>query len=415
MTLSHNLLSFAISLLTGLLIGLEREHSHAEGIQPIGVRVFILLSVMGTVAALVHHTQLTLVISGFVFSIILLGYFRATEIKNKNNSLGITTEVSAGIVYCLGYLTFFDNLISIVVAAFVLLVLIERQRLHKLARQKFKSHEIETVIILIIFALGIIPILPNHTIDPWHLFNPRNFGVLIMTIALIQFGGYVAIKLFGEEVGLALTGFLGGLVSSTAVFANVAHTLHTHSKNVPTVIASAIFATLAMLIEVMAIIFVASPDFLFYIIKPMMVMCGVSLLCIFFLLYPNQKKKNALTDNVHPLNLASLFRTMFLIAATLILIAIARHFVGTEAVLIVSFLTGLFEIHGISLAAALLYLNQHLAVHTASLILFTALLAAFVSKFFLLWTLTPWRFSLKASLYLFIILASGGVAYWLTI
>ena len=113
-----------------------------------------------------------------------------------------------------------------------------------------------------------------------------------------------------------------------------------------------------------------------------------------------------------PLNFASIVRTSLLIAATLILIAIARHFVGTEAVLIISFLTGLFEIHGISLATALLYLNQHLPISTAALILFTALSAAFVSKIILLWVLTPRSFSLKTSLCLFVIAASGGITYW---
>ncbi|MCX7124422.1 MAG: DUF4010 domain-containing protein [Gammaproteobacteria bacterium] len=386
MTMSHVLLSFFISLLMGLLIGIEREHSHAEGVEPIGIRAFILFSLMGTVAALINQIQLTFIISAFVFSIIIFGYFRTASIKRKKINIGITTEVSAGIVYCLGYLTFFENLISAIVASFVLLVLIERQRLHKLARKKFKAHEIETVIILVIFALGIIPILPNNTVDPWHLFNPRNFAILIMTMAVIQFSGYVAIKLFGERVGLALMGFLGGFVSSTLVFANLPHTLNSHPKSKLAVIASALFATLAMLIEVMAIIFVASPAFLFYIIKPMITMC--------------------------PLNLLFLFRTALLIAGTLVLIALARHFVGTEAVFIISFLTGLFEIHGISLATALLYLNQHLLISTASSILFTALLAAFLSKILLLWSLAPWRFALQTSLCLLAMVISGGITYW---
>lgn len=412
MTMSHVLLSFFISLLMGLLIGIEREHSHAEGVEPIGIRAFILFSLMGTVAALINQIQLTFIISAFVFSIIIFGYFRTASIKRKKINIGITTEVSAGIVYCLGYLTFFENLISAIVASFVLLVLIERQRLHKLARKKFKAHEIETVIILVIFALGIIPILPNNTVDPWHLFNPRNFAILIMTMAVIQFSGYVAIKLFGERVGLALMGFLGGFVSSTLVFANLPHTLNSHPKSKLAVIASALFATLAMLIEVMAIIFVASPAFLFYIIKPMITMCAVSIIFIIFLLHYEKKKSHMVSVPKSPLNLLFLFRTALLIAGTLVLIALARHFVGTEAVFIISFLTGLFEIHGISLATALLYLNQHLLISTASSILFTALLAAFLSKILLLWSLAPWRFALQTSLCLLAMVISGGITYW---
>lgn len=36
--------SFVISLFIGLLIGIEREHSHHEDVEPIGVRTFILFS-----------------------------------------------------------------------------------------------------------------------------------------------------------------------------------------------------------------------------------------------------------------------------------------------------------------------------------------------------------------------------------
>src|SRR5438445_11577392 len=138
------LLSFAISLLIGLLIGIEREHSHAEGVQAIGVRTFILFSLIGTLAATLNIPALTITISAFVFSMILFSYLRSTELTKKKIDIGITTEISAAIVFCLGYMVPTSNLIAITISAFVLLVLVERQRLHKLARKKFKPHEIET-------------------------------------------------------------------------------------------------------------------------------------------------------------------------------------------------------------------------------------------------------------------------------
>jgi uncharacterized membrane protein (DUF4010 family) len=408
------LLSFAISLLIGLMIGIEREHSHAEGVQAIGVRTFILFALLGTLAASLNQLAFAITISLFVFSIILLGYFRSTEITRKKIDVGITTEISAALVFCLGYLVPFANLIAITVSAFVLLVLVERKRLHVLAKKRFKPHEIETTIILIIFALGILPILPNKTIDPWGLFNPRNFGILIVTIAAIQFAGYVSIRLFGERFGMAIMGFMGGLISSTAVFANLAQTLYSHPKCTLAIIASAILANLAMLIEVVTIIFVASPALFFVIIKPIFVMAIVSLFFVVCLLSYQKIKKHAASSVADPLNLSALFQTSILIAVTLILISIAKHFVGTDGVLVISFLNGLFEMHGISLATALLYLDHHLTSHTASLVIYTALLASFISKFFLLWSLTPARFALQTSLFLLGIIASGGVTYWFT-
>ncbi|MDX1901304.1 MAG: MgtC/SapB family protein [Gammaproteobacteria bacterium] len=410
----ETLISFSISLLIGLLIGVEREHSHPEGIQAIGVRTFILCALLGTLAATLNQVGLTLIISLFIFTIISLGYLRSTQNRRKKIDVGTTTEITAAIVFCLGYLVPSASFIAIIISASVLLVLVERKRLHHLARKKFNPHEIETAIILVIFALGIVPILPNHTIDPWGLFNPRNFGILIITISTIQLGGYIAIRLFGERFGTAITGLLGGFISSTAVFANLANTLRAHPKFVYSIIASGILATLAMLIEIIAIIFVASPALLFYTITPLLIMCITSIIFVILLLYHKTIKKTSSPPISYPLNLIFILKTSVFIAITLILITIAKRYVGTKGVLMISFLGGFFEIHGITLATVLLYLDHHLTNHEASLVLYTAILASFLSKFFLLWSLTPKRFALKTSLFLLGIILMGGITYWLT-
>jgi uncharacterized membrane protein (DUF4010 family) len=304
-------------------------------------------------------------------------------------------------------------LIAIIVSAIVLLVLIERKRLHTIARKKFKPEEMEAAIILIVFALGIIPILPNQTIDPWHLFNPRNFGVLITTIAAIQFAGYISIHVFGERFGIALTGFLGGLVSSTAVFATLPSTLRTHPHFSLAIIASAILATVAMLIEIMIIIFVASPTLLFYIIWPMIAIIAVGVSLAVILLHYQKHIKNASSSLSSSFKLLSIFSISIFIGFILIIIAIAKRYVGTNGILFISFFGGLFEIHGISLATALLYLGNQLKINDARLVLYIAILASFVSKFTLLWCLTPYRFALQTSLFLLGLLISGGVVYWL--
>lgn len=408
------LLSFIISLLIGLLIGIERERSHPEGVQPIGVRTFILFSLLGTLAATLNQPLFTISISTFVFGIILLGYLCSTSKLRKKIDIGITTEISAGMVFCLGYLVPQAHLVAITISAIVLLILLERKRLHELARKKLKTHEIESVIILIVFALGILPLLPNKVIDPWGFFNPRNFGILVVTIAAVQFGGYIAIRLFGERMGLALTGLLGGFVSSTAVFANLSHTLKTYPKSQSAIMASAIFSVLAMLVEVMIIVFVASQELFLFIIKPLFGMAVVDVCAAILLMKFQKVERHAAQPIAKPMNLSFLFLTSLVIAFTLVLIAVTKHYVGTEGILATSFLVGLFEIHGISLATSLLYLDHHLALEAARSVLYMALLATFVSKLFLLWIFTPIRFAWKTSLCLLVIVASGVLISYFT-
>jgi uncharacterized membrane protein (DUF4010 family) len=408
----ETLLSFTISLLIGLLIGIERERSHPEGTQFIGVRTFTMLSILGTLIAALNQVGLTITASAFVFGMLLLNYFRSTSNVERNLDIGIVTEITAGITFCLGYMVPTSPLVTVTVSAIILLVLIERKRLHALARKKFKPYEIEAAIVVIIFTMGVLPLLPNRTIDPWQFFNPRNFGLLLTTIAVIQFGGYVAIHLFGERLGIAFTGFLGGLVSSTAVFSQLPDTLKKHSEFTIAIMASCILATIATLVDVIIIIFVASPSLLLAILFPITSMVVVGALFAIILLYYQKAMIVNPSPLSNPISLTSIIRTSFFIGLMLILIAIAKRFISIKSILWISFLGGAFQIQGISLATALLYLENQLNSHDVRLMIYIAIVASFVSKFAMLWVFTPIRFAFQTSLFLFGILSCGGFVYW---
>ena len=401
------LLSFIISLLIGLLIGIERERSHPEGTQFIGVRTFTVLSLLGTLVASLNQVGLTITASAFVFCMLLLNYFRSTSNMEKEIDIGIVTEITAGITFCLGYMVPSSPLITGTVSAIIVIVLMERKRLHRLARKKFKPHEMESIIVLIIFTIGFLPLLPDHTIDPWQFFNPRHFGLLVTII------GYVAIHLFGERLGIAFTGFLGGLVSSTAVFLQLPETLKKHPTLLGSSIALCILATIATLIEVVIIIFVASPALLIDIAFPIISMIAIGVIFAIILLYYQTTPIDKPARVSNPISLTAIFRTSLFIGLMLILIAIVKHFISIKGVLLLSFLGGLFQIQGISLATALLYLGKQLSVHDARLVIYVAILASFVSKCTLLWILTPSRFACQTSLFLFGILGCGGFVYWI--
>jgi uncharacterized membrane protein (DUF4010 family) len=405
-----NLHTFAISLIIGLLIGLEREHRRPEGIKTIGVRTFVLFALLGTFAALLEHGALAISISLFVFGLILLSYWNASAHRQENPDLGITTEIAAAIVFCLGFMAVQDSMVAAILGSIVLLLLIEKKRLHTFSREQLKPRELEAVGILVAFML-VLPFLPNQTIDIWQLFNPRKFGTLIAIIALIQFGGYVAVRLLGHRLGMSLTGFFGGLVSSTAVFATLPEALRSHPERIRAVMALAILSVTAMLIETSIILFVASSSFFSAVLWPLLSMIVVgSLSAILLLMHATPEDQQA---HVHsprnPLNITSILRLSLFMGAMITLVALARHYVGTEGTLLVSFFGGLFEVHGVTLATALLYSNKILSLPNASNLLAFALLASFVSKFFLLWTLTPVRFALQTSLLLIAMMVTGAI------
>ncbi|ARB93289.1 MgtC/SapB family protein [Legionella longbeachae] len=407
----ETLLSFTISLLIGLLIGIERERGHPEGSQFLGVRNFTLLSMLGTLVAVLQQATLTIAVSVFVIGILLLNYYQSIINQKKNNSIEILTQITACFIFCLGYMVPTSPFLAITLSAIIFLVLIERQRLHILAREKFKPHEIETIIILVIFTLGILPLLPNRTFDPWHLFNPKDFGLLIATVAAIQLGGYIAIHLFGERLGIPLTGLFGGLVSSTAVFAQLNDTLKRYPKSWNAILASGLLAAIAMLVDVLIIILVASPGLFIYIIWPIVAMICSGVLFAFILLRFQKAQANEQILLSTPLNLLSIVRTSLIIGLFLLMIAMARRIISVKGILLLSFLGGLVEIHGVSLATALLYLGNHIPIYDARFMVYIAILASYISKIILVWCFTPVRFAFDSSMLLLGMLASGVVIY----
>ncbi|RUR29231.1 MgtC/SapB family protein [Legionella qingyii] len=407
----EELLFFTISLLIGLLIGIERERGHPEGRQFIGVRNFTLLSMLGTLVAVLQQTTLTIAVSFFVIGILLLNYYQSIINQKKSNSIEILTQITACFIFCLGYMVPTSPFLAITLSAIIFLVLIERQRLHILAREKFKPHEIETVIILVIFTLGILPLLPDRTFDPWHLFNPKEFGLLIATVAAIQLGGYIAIHLFGERLGIPLTGFLGGLVSSTAVFAQLNNTLKRYPGSWNAILASGLLATIAMLVDVLIIILVASPDLFIFIIWPIVAMiCSGGLLAVILLHFQKKRVRERILLAT-PLNLLSIVRTSIIIGLLLLIIAMAKRIIFAKGILLISFLGGLVEIHGVSLATALLYLANQIHIDDARFMVYIAIFASYISKITLVWCFTPARFAFYASMLLLGMLSGGVVIY----
>lgn len=212
---------------------------------------------------------------------------------------------------------------------------------------------------------------------------------------------------------MAVTGLLGGFVSSTIVFANLPILLKEHPKFKLAIIAAALCANLAMLIEVSMIIFVASPDLLLFIIKPIIVMATMSVVFVVYLLYFQKLKKHRESLIANPFSWVALFRTALFIGLIFPIVVVTKHVIGTHGIFILSFLSGLFDIHGITLATALLYLDHQLTIDHTSAILYTAILATYITKFILLWVGTPRQFALQTSFFLLGVLLTGVATFWI--
>ncbi|MDD5406917.1 MAG: MgtC/SapB family protein [Sulfurovaceae bacterium] len=197
-----------LSLVIGFIIGLQRElnNIYRNRKDLAGSRTFALVALLG-------YLSIFLNIDIFLGVVVLIGIGYYLNAK-KDDHKGITTEVSLILTYLLGILIAKDEVLTVFVAVLIVFVLNIKDKLIKI-EEKIDKEEVNATVIFLLITLTVLPILPNETIDMWDLINPYKLWLFVVLVSSISFVGYILSKIYSDK-GIYLTGFLGGLVSSTA-------------------------------------------------------------------------------------------------------------------------------------------------------------------------------------------------------
>ncbi len=207
-----------VALLVGILIGLDRERAEVRKARQIfaGVRTFPLVALAGAIPVLLvpQVGPLLLAVSLIaVAAIAVVSYVRSSA----TGDIGATTEVAAVATFLLGALAGAGQLVvagACGVAVAVLLV--AKPKLEAFSRA-LTPEELTAALELAVITVIVLPLLPNRGYGPWRVLNPFEMWMVVVLVTALSFVGFVAMRLLGERRGMAVTGTVGGLVSSTAV------------------------------------------------------------------------------------------------------------------------------------------------------------------------------------------------------
>jgi len=208
-TLSRVLLAVGV----GLFVGLEREWRGKEA----GLRTFAFVSMLGALGGLLGTPFAIAAIAGAATLILVVNWasIQAGQGIELTTSAALLVMTVTGVTCGLGH-RFTPAAVAVITAG----LLAWKERLASFSH-RLTAEELRSAILLGILAFTIFPVLPTRPVDPWGLVYPRAAFTTVLLIAALGFVNYVLLKAAGPR-GIAITGFLGGLVNSTVTVTEMA-------------------------------------------------------------------------------------------------------------------------------------------------------------------------------------------------
>ncbi len=398
--------SLALALLSGLLIGLEREHSKPSAAEKRGftggVRTYPLFALLGATTALMmeKHGPLPLFGAGLALTVLLaVGYMRDVE----QGHVGLTTEASALLTFFLGALATSHGVIeplqlrifvvaSITVAATFLLS--AKPELRQFSAKLSRDDVIATVKFLLI-AVVILPVLPNEPLGPYGALNPYRIGFMVLLIAGIGFVGYVAMRLFGHGKGLLITGAIGGLVSSTAVtLASAARAKQTPALASVSALAVVIASTI-MFVRVLITVAAVEVSLLPKLAVPLGAMAAISLGAVGWLAFRDRGHRS--TESTVELTNPFELRKALQFGAFFVFILVASRWAtdtfGNAGTYLAGLFAGLTDVDAITLSMSNLVKSNSIEPQVATRTIVIAVASNTVVKAIMALVLGGWAFA----------------------
>ena len=356
-----------MALLMGLLIGLERQHSQ-QADEPLfaGFRTFPLITLTGFLTGLLATSgfpwALPVALAG-ICAIAVAAYFVTAQGQHK----GATTEIVAILAFLLGALVAFDYVIPAAIFSVVITLLLSiKAPLHQFAA-KIQAEEMYAILKFGIVSVIVLPLLPDRTFGPFEVLNPRLVWWLVVLISAVSMVGYVMMRFWGARRGIAVTGVLGGLASSTATTFGLSQQAREAEASVARYFAlGIIIASTIMYFRVLFLAYVIDPALGRALALPIAVPSLLGVVIAVALWLKRGEKIETRLRVKNPMELGRAVQFALIFAVVLFASRAAHHYFGAAGVFITSSLAGLADVDAITVSMARLAHDQVLSVPTAN-------------------------------------------------
>lgn len=340
-----------VALGVGLLIGIERERRKGEGPDraAAGIRTFTLASLLGAIGALLPQPFAFPAAALCLVSLAVLGYARS-----RRADPGITTEVALVVTFLLGALAVTQPALASGLGAVVAILLASRDWLHRFVSQVLTAAELHDALVLAAAALVVLPLLPEHGVGPVGAVSPRTVWRIVILVMALGALGHVAVRSLGVRHGLALAGFLGGFVSSTATIGAMGARARANPALCGAATAGAVLSTVATVAQ-MAIVLAATNGAVLRALALPLIVAGACAVAYALILTRRRDKAAAPVPEVASGRAFDL-RVALLLAVTLAGVSLVSSWLtqrlGTGGLALGTALAGFADTHAAAIGAA---------------------------------------------------------------
>ncbi|MFB6071584.1 MAG: MgtC/SapB family protein [Halobacterium sp.] len=407
----------ALSVALGLFLGLEREWSQKAA----GIRTFALVSVLGAIFTMVDTERCAagagvcppyLTGMGAAFVIVLAGVLMVSGMRDAEESLHLTTAVSMLVAYGVGVLVALGAVLpATVVAVTSSILLVFKRELHGFA-WGLSREELRSTTEFAILAFVVYPILPPGSVELGSgkyavEIEPRVVWLVVVFVAGIGILNYVIVKTYGSR-GIAVTGFFGGLASSTAVVGTMLDHVGGREEATSYAVAGVLLANAAMALRnlLIVVVFTLSTGVLLEGTLPLVVIVLGSVL-VAAASADWSKRVEMELESPFSMRNALGFGAMFL----LVVVAggLAQTQFGSMGLFVTALVSGLVSSAGATTSAVVVYRTGAISAESATVAVLLATASSVAVKVALTATSSNRAFAWRVAAYSAALLAAGGV------
>ena len=349
-----------VSASLGALLGLERQWSgqreNPASDTLAGARTFALWAALGTLCAwFAEQHQAGFFLAGFAGVNVFLALFLYRRAAHDRD-IGLTTGAVGLATYLLGGLVWHgQSKAAVVVTVTMVVLLASKEWLHGLSR-KFSRADVYQALQFAAVTGIVLPLVPDHPYGPYGAFNPFKIWLMVVLVSGLGFAGYVAVRIFGEDRGIAMTGLLGGLASSTATTLAMSRQSRAWPETGRVCALAVVLACSVMLGRVALLVGVVSPPLLMRAAPGLILTALPGLLFAAWswrhFLRPPGSPLSSPSEVRNPLSLRMALQFAILYALVVLLVRWAQTGFGGAGLYAASFFSGLTDLDAISLSLA---------------------------------------------------------------